>query len=265
MPLQEKGSLRVPVAQLSMSSHEKDSKGVEAGLSSPESHSLEKEVPENEVPLNEAATEVVVTEAASDQEEEHGEEGSEEEEDEMSVDEEEELIPYDISLLHQLLSFLISLTDPTKQEYLSSLILSPSLVTLSYGLTTINTLLEMNGDILGNYSCLVELLQGSFCKYLIQNSQSEDTAILTLTLRVIFNLFQSLKSFLKVQLEVFFNSVHIRLADMFDKQNSLNCRVPGSLHDFLLKEASLESLLDFCQEPTVMIDLYTNVWMLFQF
>ena len=87
---------------------------------------------------------------------------------------------------------------------------------MSYGLTTINTLLEMNGDILGNYSCLVELLQGSFCKYLIQNSQSEDTAILTLTLRVIFNLFQSLTSFLKVQLEVFFNSVHIRLADMFD-------------------------------------------------
>ena len=70
----------------------------------------------------------------------------------------------------------------------------------------------MNGDILGNYSCLVELLQGSFCKYLIQNSQSEDTAILTLTLRVIFNLFQSLNS-KQVSL---FNSVHIRLADMFD-------------------------------------------------
>ena len=115
MPLQEKGSLRVPVAHLSMSSHEKDSKGTEAGLSSPESHSPEKETPENETSCNDTATEVVITEPASGQEEEHGEEGSEEEEDEMRVDEEEEeLIPYDISLLHQLLSFLISLTDPTK-------------------------------------------------------------------------------------------------------------------------------------------------------
>lgn len=201
--------------QLSMSSHEKDSKGVEAGLSSPESHSTEKEVAENEVSIDEATSEVVTTETISVQDEEHGEEGSEEEEEEMEM-EEEELKPYDISLLHQLLSFLISLTDPTKYELIVSLIHSPSLVTLSYGLTTINTLLEMNGDILGNYSCLVELLQGSFCKYLIQNSQSEDTAILTLTLRVIFNLFQSLKSFLKVQLEVFFNSVHIRLADMLE-------------------------------------------------
>ena len=92
--------------------------------------------------------------------------------------------------------------------------LSPSIESLTYGLTTINTLLEMNGDILGNYSCLVELLQGTFCKYLIQNSQAEDGSILSLTLLVIFNLFQSLKNFLKVQLEVFFNSVHIRLADM---------------------------------------------------
>lgn len=72
----------------------------------------------------------------------------------------------------------------------------------------------MNGDVFVNYQPLIELLQGNFCKFLIQNSQSEDTAILSLSLRVIFNLFQGLKSFLKVQLEVFFTSVHIRLADM---------------------------------------------------
>ena len=61
-----------------------------------------------------------------DQEEKERENAEEEvvveEEEEMIVDqeeeeeeeEEEELIPYDISLLHQLLSFLISLTIPTK-------------------------------------------------------------------------------------------------------------------------------------------------------
>ena len=126
---------------------------------------------------------------------------------------------------------------------------STSLSSLRYGLSTINILLEMNGDVFVNYPSLIELLQGNFCKFLIQNSQSEDASILALSLRVIFNMFQSLKSYLKVQLEVFFTSVHIRLADI----------EPDTPHDFLPKEASLESLLDFCQEPTVMTDLYMNV------
>ena len=136
---------------------------------------------------------------------------------------------------------------------------SPDLASLCYGLTTINTLLEMNGDVLVNHAALIELLQGSFCKYIIQNAQSDDTTILALSLRVIFNLFQNLKSFLKVQLEVFFTSVHIRLADTCALSITFIQRHPTSTHEFLPKEAALESLLDFCQEPTVMIDLYTNV------
>lgn len=117
----------------------------------------------------------------------------------------------------------------------------------------------MNGDVFVNYPSLIELLQGNFCKFLIQNSQSDDSSILALSLRVIFNMFQSLKSYLKVQLEVFFTSVHIRLADMYDLHLILYSSEPITPHDFLPKEASLESLLDFCQEPTVMTDLYMNV------
>ena len=119
--------------------------------------------------------------------------------------------------------------------------------------------LKMNGDVIVNFLPLIELLQGSFCKYIIQNTQSDDMMNLSLSLRVIFNLFQNLKSFLKVQLEVFFTSVHIRLADMSLLLLSLTASQPTSTHEFLPKEAALESLLDFCQEPTVMIDLYTNV------
>lgn len=117
----------------------------------------------------------------------------------------------------------------------------------------------MNGDVFVNYPSLIELLQGNFCKFLIQNSQSDDSSILSLSLRVIFNMFQSLKSYLKVQLEVFFTSVHIRLADMYSLSFIIHSSEPITPHDFLPKEASLESLLDFCQEPTVMTDLYMNV------
>lgn len=145
--------------------------------------------------------------------------------DEMTVSAEEEsdddesvkpdpLVPYSIALLHQVLAFLIGITNPSKLVFSSFFTCSTSLSSLRYGLSTINILLEMNGDVFVNYQPLIELLQGNFCKFLIQNSQSEDSAILALSLRVIFNLFQGLKSFLKVQLEVFFTSVHIRLADM---------------------------------------------------
>ena len=137
----------------------------------------------------------------------------EESETEEAVEAEEVLVPYDISLLHQILSFLIQLSDPTKCGSLSYLTNSMHIASLNYGLSMINTLLEMNGDLLASHQSLISLLQGVFCKFLIQNSRAEDTQTLSLTLRVIFNLFQSLKSFLKVQLEVFITSVHIRLAD----------------------------------------------------
>ena len=77
------------------------------------------------------------------------------------------------------------------------------IASLNYGLSMINTLLEMNGDLLASHQSLISLLQGVFCKYLIQNSRAEDTQTLSLTLRFIFNLFQTLKTLLKVQLEVF--------------------------------------------------------------
>lgn len=175
------------------------------------------DVPTSETPP-EASTEVEVVKSESDiseipEENPCSVDEGEEEDDDDSV-KSELLVPYSIALLHQVLAFLISITNPSKFFRFSFLMHSTSLSSLRYGLSTINILLEMNGDVFVNYQPLIELLQGNFCKFLIQNSQSEDTSILSLALRVIFNLFQGLKSFLKVQLEVFFTSVHIRLADM---------------------------------------------------
>ena len=84
------------------------------------------------------------------------------------------------------------------------------------------------------------------CKYLLQNTQTEDVTILSLTLRVIFNLFNSsLKTHLKVQLEVFFNTIHLR--------------IPAQENEaYEKKELVLESVVEFCSEPDLMVDLYTN-------
>ncbi|KAF0713402.1 hypothetical protein AaE_011798, partial [Aphanomyces astaci] len=69
--------------------------------------------------------------------------------------------------------------------------------------------------------------------------------VLSLTLRVVFNLFNSIKDHLKVQLEIFFTSVHMRIMD------SPTCSDEQ-------KELALESLLEFCREPALMLDLYIN-------
>ena len=143
---------------------------------------------------------------------------------------------YGVPVLCKVLSFLISLTSPKEHED-----------TRILGLSLINIVLEMGGEALAMVQPLVELMQADLCKFLLQNSQTNDLTILSLTLRVVYNLFNSIKMHLKVQLEVFLTSVHLRIADTTNMH-----ALPEQ------KELALESLLDFCQEQSLMYDLYIN-------
>ncbi|KAL4166898.1 hypothetical protein KRP22_012385 [Phytophthora ramorum] len=143
--------------------------------------------------------------------------------------------PYGIPLLERILHFVSGLISPTENEEMTCVL----------GLRLINVVLETAGTGLGNHPCLVSVLQGDLSKFLLQNSETEELGILSLTLRVVFNLFNSIKDHLKVQLEVFFTSVHMRIID------SPSCSDEQ-------KELALESLLEFCREPALMLDLYIN-------
>lgn len=124
-------------------------------------------------------------------------------------------------------------------------------------LSLINIALEAGGDSLGLYPALVFVMQGDLCKHLLQNSQSQDLTILSLTLRVVFNLFNSIKDHLKVQLEVFLTSVHLRLLDTVDNGASASGNGASGVSNER-RELALESLLEFCHEPALMLDLYIN-------
>ncbi|TDH72476.1 hypothetical protein CCR75_001268 [Bremia lactucae] len=143
--------------------------------------------------------------------------------------------PYGIPLLERSLHFISGLISPTENEEMTCVM----------GLRLINIVLETAGTGLGNHLCLVSVLQGDLSKFLLQNSETEELGILSLTLRVVFNLFNSIKDHLKVQLEVFFTSVHMRIIDSPSCSNEQ-------------KELALESLLEFCREPALMLDLYIN-------
>lgn len=96
-------------------------------------------------------------------------------------------------VLVKVMRFLSLLSDP-RSNGSAECVLSLSLI---------NIALEAAGADLGRIPALVRVMRGDLCKHLLQNSQTDDLNVLSLTLRVVFNLFNSIKDHLKVQLEVF--------------------------------------------------------------
>lgn len=166
--------------------------------------------------------------------------------------EDEKLRPYSAHLLTRILAFLSKLTDPAavieSQDTAasSSSSASPSNEALhAMGLQLINIALETASEVLGSHDDCVQIIQNDLCKFLLSNSQTDDLPVLALTLRVVYNLFSAMKGHLKVQLEVFLTSVHFRIVESATASNEK-------------KELALESLLDFCHDPLLVLDLHTN-------
>lgn len=134
----------------------------------------------------------------------------------------------------EILQKLTSLLNPQKH----------SDATCATSLTLVNIAFETLREEF--YPPEIAILKNDFCKYLLQWSTTHDLMTLNLTLRVIFNLFQSMRNHLKVPLEVFLTSVHLRILD------------PTSSATPEEREVALESLLEFCQEVALMQDIYLN-------
>lgn len=96
-------------------------------------------------------------------------------------------------VLVNVMRFLSRLSDPRSNSSADCVL----------GLSLINIALEAGGAGLGRIPALVNVMRGDLCKHLLQNSQTADLNVLSLTLRVVFNLFNSIKDHLKIQLEVF--------------------------------------------------------------
>ena len=90
-------------------------------------------------------------------------------------------------------------------------------------LSLVNIALETMSDVDAlsvRFPRLLNIMQNELCRNLLRLSTSEDLTILGLALRVIFNLFNSIKDHLKVQLEVFLTSVHLRTLSVSPSPNS---------------------------------------------
>ena len=134
---------------------------------------------------------------------------------------------------------LADLIDPSSN---SDRVISQALRFINIALETAST------EVLSSYPELLVIMKNKLCKHLLYLSTTQDLVILCQVGRTIFNLFNSIKHHLKVQLEVFLTSLHLRILD------SNNATVTSEEQ----KEIALESLLEFCHEPSLMSDLYVN-------
>lgn len=160
--------------------------------------------------------------------------------------------------LRKILTVLASFMNP--QSY--------SIDEVKFAMSLVNIALEAGGPSLGLLPSLVDILRGDVCRHLLRISQSDDLEMFSLALRVVFNLFVSIKDHMKVQLEVFLTSVHLRLLSTSNSANfngasasnnqALISSSSGPPMTLAKEELALESLLEFCREPSLMHDLYTN-------
>ena len=142
--------------------------------------------------------------------------------------------PYGMPCMYKVLEFLCRLThasDATDRGQDSRML----------GLSLLNVVLETGGRQISACPALVGVIQHDLSRNLLHNSRTANLQILSLTLRVVFNMFSSVREHMKVQLEVFFNSIHLAESSLPET-----------------REMALESLVEFCREPQLMMDIYTN-------
>ncbi|KAF2077686.1 hypothetical protein CYY_001002 [Polysphondylium violaceum] len=143
--------------------------------------------------------------------------------------------PYDSTVLTKLFKFFTNNLSPSNDQEISTKLLN---------LNLINNIIQIRGVYLEEIPEIMEIIQQDLFKYLLLNLQLKVLPIYSLTIRIFFNLFISLKRTLKSQFEEFFNVLMNSISD-------------NKAH-YELQELALEGLRDFCKLPHTMVDLFIN-------
>ncbi|EGC38505.1 hypothetical protein DICPUDRAFT_96890 [Dictyostelium purpureum] len=144
--------------------------------------------------------------------------------------------PYDETVLIKLFKFFTNnIASPNTQDDMSKLLC----------LNLINTIVQIRGELLESIPEILTIIQQELFRFLLLNLQQKSVQIYSLSMRIFFNLFISLKRTLKSQFEAFFNVLMVSI-----QENNKN--------HYELQELALEGLRDFCKLPHTMVDLFVN-------
>ncbi|CAO3672875.1 unnamed protein product [Rhizopus microsporus] len=103
--------------------------------------------------------------------------------------------PYGIPTIRELLRVLISLLNPHEHKHTDSMRM------MALGL--LNVAFEVGGRSIGRFEVLRSLVTDEFCKYVFQLAKTDSIPLLSLSLRVIATVFDTLGPHLKLQQELF--------------------------------------------------------------
>ncbi len=132
--------------------------------------------------------------------------------------------PFGLASIQELLRVLISLLNPHDQQHTDSMRL------MALGL--LNIAFEVAGRSIGRFPALRSMVSDQLCKHLFQLARSDNLQLLSTSLRVITNIFDTMRPYLRLQQELFLSFLLDRLVQ------PLPSTAPGT------RKAEVEAALD---------------------
>lgn len=124
---------------------------------------------------------------------------------------------YGLPAIRELLRVLISLLNPHEHKHTDSMRLM--------ALSILNVAFEVGGRSIGRFEVLRTLVTDDFCKYVFQLAKTDSIPLLSLSLRVISTVFDTLRPYLKLQQELFIFFLIERLSPQHSGNRSLSVSV----------------------------------------
>jgi len=118
-----------------------------------------------------------------------------------------EVRPFGLPAIKEVLRVIVSLLDPHNLQHTDSMRL--------LGLSMLCSVFEVAGKSIGRFPSLRAIVQDSACKHLFQLIRSENSTILTYSLRTFSTLFETMREHLKLQNELFLTFLLDRLSPTF--------------------------------------------------
>nr|XP_043626066.1 ARF guanine-nucleotide exchange factor GNL2 [Erigeron canadensis] len=113
-----------------------------------------------------------------------------------------------------------------------------------FGLVLINSALELSGDSIGKHKKLLRMVKDDLFHHLIHYGTSSSPLVLSMICSTVLNVYYFHRGSIRLQLEAFFSFV------LFKTVNQ------GYMMQ--LQELALEGIINFCRQPTFLVEVYLN-------
>lgn len=115
--------------------------------------------------------------------------------------------PFGLLAILEVCRVIVSLLDPNNLQHTNTM--------RRLGMSMLISVLETSGRSIGEFPSLRALMQDTACKHLFTLARSDDTIPLSLSLRALSTMFETMREHLKLQHELFLNYLMDRLAPTF--------------------------------------------------